>query len=212
MPPRVIVYDCEIENCIPQKNAPRDPALTYCMGWRDFTGMGLSVMTAYDTATARYRVFMLDNLHEFADLVVRADFVCGFNNGGFDDLLMQAIGVDINPAKSVDLLSAVWQAAGLGPRFGGAHYQGYGLDALYAANLDGPGKTSSGEEAPGRWQRGLRGNVTDYCLNDTIMTVELVRLALEQGVLVNPRADHPLQMLDLRSWRLYQAWHKDSTP
>lgn len=64
----ILVYDTEIKHMVPGDH-PRDPELTYCEGWTDFIGMGISVLTAYDGTAARPHTFMDDNLDSFAALV-----------------------------------------------------------------------------------------------------------------------------------------------
>src|ERR1700731_232353 len=105
---KILVYDAEIVNAIPVKGQPPLPGVTYCKGWSDHEGMGVSVITAYLWDDG-YRVFLADNFDGFKSLAERADVLCvGYNNRVFDDLLVRrALGVRIPENRSWDLLRAV---------------------------------------------------------------------------------------------------------
>lgn len=189
-----IVYDCEILNAIPDKTPP-EPGITYCGGWGDFHGMGVSVICAYDYKTDRYHTFLRDNFGDFLNLVYQRPNLIGFNNGGFDDLLIAAaIGFKPPPTLKIhDLLSEVWVSCGLKRRFGGSQYAGYGLQDLSLAN-GLPGKTSKGTHAPVMWQRGDHGQVIDYCLNDVWLTKKLIDQCREVGHLRSPKNGLPMSI------------------
>ena len=177
-----LIYDCEIKRGVVTENNPRQAGFDYANGWYDFSGMGISVVCAYDCAAPRYRVFCLDNLGEFADLVKRRRIVIGFNNHRFDDRLLAAHGVYVGH-HSRDIAALIWHAAGV-PE--GEHPRGLGLDAICKANGLG-GKSASAADAPQDWQRGRIGRVIDYCLNDVRMTVRLLRLIEDTGGIIDPR-------------------------
>ncbi|OYV66941.1 MAG: hypothetical protein B7Z74_10325, partial [Deltaproteobacteria bacterium 21-66-5] len=163
---RVIVYDLEIEKCVPPANGRREDGVAYCEGWHDHAGMGISVVCAYDLGERRTRVFCRDNLSAFQDLLARADLRVGFNNLGFDDKVLAANGISVPPEdKAFDLLREMWLSAGLGPEFDASTHAKFGLDRTARANL-GEGKTGHGELAPEQWQRGKVGSVIDYCIAD----------------------------------------------
>lgn len=190
----MIVYDCEIVKAIPSPREQPEPGVEYCNGWGDHAGMGISVIGVYDYAADRYGVYCKDNIHHFVDLVRHADVVVGFNNGGFDELLLKACLPEAYghaTGKSYDLLSEVWVAAGLPRRFGGPRSAGYGLDALARAN-GLPGKTGSGTHAPVLWQRGMVGEVIDYCLHDVWLTKKLLDKVIETRWLNDPKTGRTL--------------------
>ena len=175
---KAVVYDCEIVKAIPSSKEPVVPGVMYCGGWTDFAGMGVSVICAYEYEYDRCRVFLRDNFPEFAELACASDVVIGFNNGGFDDKLVEAnLDLVIPPQKSYDLLSEIWVASGLGRRFAGPQYGGFGLDACAKAN-GLPAKSGDGALAPVLWQQGKTGQVIDYCLRDVWLTKKLVDLVL----------------------------------
>jgi hypothetical protein len=180
----LVVYDIEILRCIPDRGAPRDPELLYCAGWGDHANMGIAVLAAIDMRDRRPRLFLQDNLGEFAKLI-DGRTVCGYNNQGFDDRLLAANGIRVT--RSVDLMCAIRRAAGhpeQGP------LRGYKLDDVVQVNL-GVQKPMSGAMAPVAWQRGQRGLVIDYCLFDTSQTAELVARC---PTLIDPVTRRPLDV------------------
>jgi len=175
-----VIYDIEIEKCIPDRRVPPEPDLRYCQGWDDHANMGIAVLCAYDTRDSRYRVFLKDNLDRFAALI-QGRLVVGFNTHGFDNQLLDANGIQVLQDRSWDLLCALRKACGEPETYTrGVTAAGRTLDALAACNL-GASKTGHGELAPVNWQRGKWGTVIDYCLADVNLTVRLCeRLPLLQ--------------------------------
>lgn len=182
----MIIFDCEIIKGILGKGEVPLPGIEYCGGWRDFEGMGISVIGAYDYRTDRYRAFCADNFGQFLDLVNGADMVIGFNSLGFDNPLCRANGIEVPENKSWDLLAEIWAGAGLSREFQYPSHLGFGLDACSAANF-GTQKSGHGATAPVDWQRGRVGRVIDYCLDDVRLTKNLVDRVMACGFLVDPR-------------------------
>lgn len=172
---KLLVYDAEIMNAIPERHTPRLEDIRYCQGWGDHEGMGVSVICAYLFAEGQYRIFLGDNMAGFKVLAEDPETLCvGFNNRAFDDLLMErALRINISAHRSWDLLRAVRIARGEAPNGVG----GPSLDTLCRANFL-PGKSGSGAFAPVLWQRGAHGQVIDYALNDVIQTTKLVELVI----------------------------------
>lgn len=171
---KLLVYDVEIVNAIPERGAAPLDGITYCKGWTDYFGMGVAVVCAYEWERG-YHVYLKDNFAAFRELAEAPDTLCiGYNNRSFDDRLVeQAISVSIAPNRSWDLLRAIRVARGDSPGAPG----GPTLDALCRANFLA-GKTGSGAFAPLLWQKGKYGQVVDYCLNDVIQLKKLVELVI----------------------------------
>lgn len=185
----MIIYDCEIKKAIAKRDEERLSDIEYCDGWRDFANMGVSCIGAYDYDADRYRVFMEDNLWEFDDLIRQHDVIVGFNSLGFDNRLIQAhdLGLSIDlDERSYDLLVEIWKAAGLGPQFEYPSHIGFGLDACCKANF-GTQKSGHGAFAPVDYQRGNYGRLVDYCLNDVVLTKQLLDLIIVGGPVRDPR-------------------------
>lgn len=60
----MLVFDTEIIKAILGKKEEQIPGIEYCEGWKDFVGMGISVVGAYDFVENKFRVFLEDNLNE----------------------------------------------------------------------------------------------------------------------------------------------------
>ena len=190
----LIIYDCEIKKAIQGRNEERIPDVEYCDGWRDFTGMGISVIAAYDVNRQQTRVFCDDNFWEFKALVDNQENrLLGFNNWKFDDELVKTIGVELPKERSLDLLRKIWQANRLDPdNFNPRTHGGYGLDACAQINL-GIGKSGSGAFAPVLWQRGRIGQVIDYCIRDVMLTYQLY-IRAKQGIFTDPKTGRVIDL------------------
>lgn len=181
---KILIYDCEIARGIPPKKEPPEFGIEYCGGWRDFKGMGLSLISAFDLSTRTPSVYLPDNLREFQRLLDEADIVVGFNNHTFDDQLITHHGFVLEHRKSYDLLAEIWLAAGLSTTFAPHSHGGYGLNAMCLANL-GRGKIGDGAGAPILWQRRELGRLVNYGLSDITLTAELLDCAM-RGPLKHP--------------------------
>lgn len=193
----VIIYDIEIVNAIPDKGgAALLDGITYCAGWHDHANMGISVVGVYDYLEERYRVFCEDNKRELLNLIGERRPLCvGFNSIQFDNTVMRTTAGWDAPADAdcYDLLCEIWAAAGLGPEFKYPSHIGFGLDAVCAVNLRMK-KSGHGALAPVQWQRGERGAVIDYCLNDVRLTKQLFDKVLATGHVINPKDGQSLAM------------------
>lgn len=186
----MLIYDAEIARCIPDPMEERQPDLEYCEGWQDFRGMGISVVCAYVVEARRIRVFLEDNLAEFAELA-RTDMVIGFNNSGFDDHLLRAFGIEFR--QSYDLLAEIRAIADGSPTYvRGLTRAGRKLAQVCKANLSQVNqKSGDGELAPVLWQRGKRGQVIDYCISDVLL---LAKLIAKLPRLIDPATGMELQL------------------
>jgi hypothetical protein len=184
-----LIYDCETINCIPI--GEYNPDFQYCKSRDDFKGMGLSVIGAYASWTGRYHVFLNDNLYDFRDLIKQAERIVGFNSLAFDDKLCWANDIQIK--TNYDLLCEVRVAAGMPPHYvKGVTRKGYSLNDLAQANLNIE-KTGSGAIAPQLWQKGDKGKVIDYCLNDVMLLKELYQ---QRKQIIDPTNQNLLYLRD----------------
>ncbi len=197
MPISALIYDIEIHNAIPPKQkSERVPGVTYCGGWGDHAGMGISCICAYDYIEDRYRVFTRGNFQAFKDLCEARELIVGFNSIPFDNMVVREfLAYDILDEKSYDILREIWKSEGLTPLFSYPTHTGYGLDACCAENF-GMKKTGDGALAPLNWQKGMHGDVIDYCLNDVRLTKALFEYAMAGEPIKNPKK--PGTVLTLR--------------
>lgn len=184
----MLVYDIEIIRAIKPADGVLEPGVEYANGWDDFQRLGISTLCCYDLREQRYRVFLKDNLAEFAELLAKRGQAAGYNNHIFDDRMLKAHGLWPEGVESYDLLREIWRAAGADPDapFVRATHGGLGLDAVARANAMS-GKTETGNTIPILWQQGMHGRVIDHCLNDVRLTLLLLAAVQRRGYLYNPR-------------------------
>lgn len=198
-----LIYDCEIIRCIPPKGISileTDPSkyptrfgdgFQYCSGWSDFENMGISVIAVADLFSEYSEVFSLDisnpdpippvGFSKLQNLFVE-NKIMGFNSRNFDDKLCYAHGLNVQ--TSLDLLEEVRIAAYGSPSWEDQP-QGFSYSLNAIAQSNGLSKTGHGELAPKLWQEGKREEVSNYCLNDVLITKELLLKFLE-GTLIDP--------------------------
>jgi hypothetical protein len=127
---KTLIYDCEIINCIPSKYEENDKTLTYCKGWGDFEGMGISVIGTWRNFNTlnpfgKYEAFVNpENPYQYTrlgemtcfkkleTLAQKADRIIGFNSLSFDDKLVEAERISIK--SNFDLLVKIRKATGQG--------------------------------------------------------------------------------------------------
>ena len=190
-----IFYDCEIICMIPMQNEEHDPSLFYCNGWSDFTGMGISTVCVYDFVTGAYRVFLQDNLDALKHLVESRGIIMGFNNRRFDDKLMAANGIEIPKNKTYDVWREIVDTQPHGQK------KGFSLNAMLAAN-NLEQKSGHGGNAPRLAQQGKWGELINYNLDDTRLSVQLLRL------LCNDMMIHPMNggyMTVAKPWQVVKV-------
>lgn len=165
---KILIYDCEIIKCIPDRNGYQKPGLEYCTGWNDHKNMGISLIGAWLSWDNSIRIYPQSAFDKFQQIVNEADLIVGFNSISFDDKLCKANGIEIK--TDYDLLSEVWAAAGMPRQYTyGVTCAGYKLENLAQANLK-RGKSGSGELAPELWQRGKQWEVAKYLTDDILIT------------------------------------------
>lgn len=109
-----LVYDIEIKNAVPLETEERIEGIAYCEGWKDFQGMGLACVCAFDSRLQRERVFMGDNLIIFQSLAEHCNMLLvGFSNSLFDDHVLAASGITIPAHRRYDLQCLIWEATGV---------------------------------------------------------------------------------------------------
>ena len=200
----MLIYDCEISAAIRGRGEAKREGIKYCQGWKDYAGMGISTVCAYDYESDQYGVFCQDNMDEFEALVRECDILVGFNSISFDNnvltCVVPALTKEYLDAKSYDILVEIWKAAGLSPEFKYPSHIGYSLDAMVKANDLASGKTGNGALAPVWYQTGQWGRLVNYCLADVWLTKKLLDKIILCEPLVNPKAGGGLD-LENPTWR-----------
>lgn len=173
----MIILDVEIENAILGRNEAPLEGIRYCDGWRDFAGMGCSVVCTYDLGTRLSRCFFRDDFQEL-ETYLHAKATAGFNTRRFDLPLLSSHQVSVDHEQHLDVLESIWLALGLDPdNFNFRTHGGWSLDNIMQSTF-GHSKSGSGALAPVWWQQGRRGRVVDYCLRDVWLEAMLVEHVL----------------------------------
>ena len=138
-------------------------------GWDKKRDMGMSLAVTYSTALGEYRIYLVKDVHELVDQLMRADLVVGFNVINFDyEVLAGYTVLDLaHTARTLDLMVEVEKR--LGHRLG--------LDAIASATL-GVGKTGDGLDAIRWWREGKLLDIAEYCCFD----VKCTKLVHEHGL------------------------------
>lgn len=184
----MLIYDLEICNAVPPRDGRLLEDVCYCEGWSDFAGMGIACICVYDFIKERPRVFLKDNLADFATLASSHETLVGYNNLRFDNRVLEAAGLPALPeSHCYDLLTEIWRGAGLSDEFHPATHGGFSLDAVCGANFRSS-KSGNGADAPLWFQRGEVGKLVDYCLGDVFLTKRLLDRVIRCGRLLDPRS------------------------
>lgn len=200
-----LIYDIETQRIPYDGKSEKDPALLYADNWKDYQGLGVSVIGCYSSLLNGFISYAYSNIGDASDDIMDFkqfasdhDHIIGFNSQRFDDLVLGAAGIEIK--TTYDLLLECWAASGLDPNYdfpegddeNRKKYGGYKLDILAIANF-GRGKIGHGALAPKLWQQGKYMEVIKYCLEDVRLTHELFKLGLK-GKLWHPGTRKFLQL------------------
>jgi hypothetical protein len=198
MTDKLLIYDLEICNAIPPKNdADRLPDIKYCQGWDDFQNMGISAISwcvldraSLQTIESGVSGFTRRIIEEFRDRQLDPDIkIGGFNSWKFDDNLMQAHGLFLK--SDFDILDLILLAAGV---IGTSYWnEGKSYSLASIAHANGVEKTGAGENAPILYQKGRISELMMYCLNDSIVEADILRLLIK-GQLIDPNTGSVLDL------------------
>ena len=188
----MLIYDIEIKRCILSKNEKPMVSNIVRDGWENHGGMGVSCVCCYDYLDDRYRVFLEDNMADFALLVAGRKIIVGFNNLGFDNKVLAHEGVgpyeqdlEYLNKKSYDIFEEIRSADG-----------GWcSLDAMVKTNNLATGKTGNGALAPVWYQEGRIGKLVDYCMADVWLTKKLFDKILRGEALISSKTG---QVINIR--------------
>ena len=145
-----------------------------CGGWEGAKSQGgVSLLCIWDEAEARPHFFDDNDLSEAVERLENAELCVSFNGKWFDMKVLEASwGAPIKLRDHWDVFETVKTALDdhLIP------WRGHGLDALCRETL-GKGKSGSGEHAPMLLRDGKIAQLTNYCLNDVLLTRDLAKFA-----------------------------------
>lgn len=131
----------------------------------------ISLIGVYFYDTDSYETFFEADFPRLWSRLERADRIIGYNQKGFDNLVMNRYYPgDLNEIPQLDLLEKI--AASLGYRVK--------LDDVARATI-GTGKTGHGLQAIQFWREGRLKELADYCLMDVKITREVYEFARAYG-------------------------------
>lgn len=156
----IIVYDIETKETFGE------------IGTRDPKKLHISMIGAYSYTQRKLLSFTEDELPAFWRLLEQADLIIGFNNKGFDDIVVSAYFPEISKVPSFDILEEVHNNLGFRIK----------LDNIAHATL-GEGKSGDGLKAIRLYREGKIDELRDYCLDDVRITKEIYDYGKRYGEL-----------------------------
>lgn len=194
-----LIYDVEIQRCIPDRNgttAEINPVTgqpyLFCDGWHDHKGMGVACVCVWDCLENVPWVFSgsESDIADLNELIQLRQLVIGFNTIGFDNKVLAANRCHIPEWKCFDIYAEVIKAEGLPADR--PHDGGRSVDHFAAVNF-GMQKSAHGAEAPKMFQRGELAALYSYCLRDVMLERRLWMRAIE-GTLIHPRTRQVIEL------------------
>lgn len=156
----IIVYDIETKETFQE------------IGTRDPRKLTISMLGAYSYNERRLISFTEDELPQFWRRLEQCSMLIGFNNKGFDDVVVSAYFPEISKVPSFDILEQVHKTLGFRIK----------LDNIAHATL-GEGKSGDGLKAIKLYREGKIEELRDYCLDDVRITKDLFEHGKQFGEL-----------------------------
>lgn len=158
--PDIIVYDLETKETFQM------------VGGRDARALTISVLGAYFYREDEYVVYEEHELPEFWRRLETCDLLIGFNNKGFDDVVVSGYFPEVMKVPRFDILEEVHRALGFRVK----------LDNLAHATLE-TGKSGDGLMAIKLWAEGRLEELKSYCKDDVEITKRIYDFGKRHGFL-----------------------------
>lgn len=183
-----VVYDVEIIN-LPQEVEG---------GWDNPEAMKMSCCVVYIPGLNRFRFFDHSEveLERLRILLTRAKYRVGFNSIRFDNRVIFGNNYEQPPwlgkENDVDLLQVFALAEfpecdsyqEVDQKIKGFHKGGVRSLDKYVQNTINRKKTGHGANAPWLFRDGKWAELWEYCLNDVVVTAELLKFAIDNGYVI----------------------------
>lgn len=156
----IIIYDIETKESFQQ------------VGSRDPRALNISVIGMYSYNEKRLIGFREDELGEFWRRLESCKLLIGYNNHGFDDLVVSKYFPEIDKVPTLDIMEEAQNVLGFRLK----------LDNIAHATL-GEGKSGDGLQAIKLYAEGKIDELLAYCLKDVDITKRIYDHALKTGVL-----------------------------
>lgn len=193
---RIMIFDTETIRPVLPKGETAIEGIQYAKDWKDYVGMGIAVIGAWDYLDHMPLVYTGldvgtvpgDNFRSFQARIWNVNTFVTFNGHNFDGPLLAANHLPLpEDAGHYDILRELWLSDGLDPdHYVEETHSGYGLDACAKVNF-GIGKSGDGVNAAIKWQMGKIGEVITYCLRDVMLTKRLFDQVLIGAPIVHPK-------------------------
>lgn len=156
----IIVYDIETKETFAD------------IGTRDPKKLHISLLGCYSYNQRKLLSFTEDELPQFWRMLEDCEMLIGFNNKGFDDVVVSAYFPEISKVPSFDILEEVYKHLGFRVK----------LDNIAHATL-GEGKSGDGLKAISLYREGKIEELRAYCLDDVRITKEIFEYGKLNGML-----------------------------
>lgn len=167
---RTLFLDIEADDSHGFPNSKRDPVLVICM-YDNYTGTYITLTTEQEPVLNEGKIVKCKSEAElrikFNELIrkINPDIITGWNVVDFDiEYLSTRFGIDFKEYKTVDLLETYM-------KLHENDVYSYSLDYIAKMEL-GKGKTKRHKKVADEWKS---NTLSDYCLNDVKLCVELDR-------------------------------------
>ncbi len=198
----VLTFDIEIRNRILDKGEEPDPKYTYCGGWNDKAGMGISYLGAHSSWDDKFNAYGEDRLIEFVQQILKADLVVGFNIFGFDVPLLKEtlirLGLPEKTGMGGKCYDIFWD---IKKSLKNNFPKGWTLENIAVSTL-GIGKSGAGAMAPVLWQDRKYVELLEYLRQDVTVEVALFNHILKEGWVSNNVVE--CERLELEGIKKYQ--------
>lgn len=147
-------------------------------GWGHIDKLKISIACAYDSKTNEMLVFKENEISKLNDLCEER-LVIGYNIRGFDLIILQAYGLNLNNLDVFDIMYDVQTLT---------RQKFLKLESLAQGTLNA-GKSADGLLAVEWWKKGEIDKIIHYCKQDVQVTKDIFEFGRKNGLVKIRRAD-----------------------
>ena len=147
-------------------------------GWGNIDKLKISVACAFDSKTGEYLTFRENEIDRLNDLCEER-LVIGYNIRGFDLIILQAYGLNLEKLDVFDIMYDVQTLT---------RQKYLKLETLAQGTLN-VGKSADGLMAVEWWKSGEMDKIIQYCLQDVQVTKDIFEYGRKNGHIKLRRAD-----------------------
>ena len=147
-------------------------------GWGNIDKLKISVACAFDSKTGEYLTFRENEIDRLNDLCEQR-LVIGYNIRGFDLIILQAYGLNLEKLDVFDIMYDVQTLT---------RQKFLKLETLAQGTLN-VGKSADGLMAVEWWKTGEMDKIIQYCLQDVQVTKDIFEYGRKNGHIKLRRAD-----------------------